>query len=170
MRLCNCYELEDKVLIENNGIYKVFIPPNKKFIPKEDETFYYLDSELEVNVGCNEKYSKFNFNLIKAFDKKDDVLGYKLTLELLLEYTIDASSFNEHLLDNSYPIYSLGYNVTIDELIMIDIKNIDETYRETKQDTILFSQYYFDFRKNLNEILNIVSKDMIKKYIFDVWN
>lgn len=132
--------------------------PKKKWIPAENEEYYYITSNLETmfNVFCDDEYDKDLIEIGNCFKTKEEAQS----VADKIKYTL---MFKNYVEEHSEP---LDWN---DKKWCINYNNITHTidfdyYKVCKyQGTI-----YASSKQIIEDAIAYIGKDNVKKYILEV--
>lgn len=144
-----------KFIQQEDGTLKIY-NGKSKFIPKENEIYYYIDGGAIYFTGYDSRYNQDQWRIKHqpVFRTKADAADYLLFLEQLDKYT---------------------YNFTSEEWKNRDI-NKHCLFYDNGIKTTFFTDYfkypsvpYFKSNKDAHNFISEAGKERIKKYLFDIW-
>lgn len=132
------------------GVVIKKVKPKGRYIPKKGECYWYID--LRRDIARDQYFSKISESLFKhtlVFRTKEEAEDYRWFLDKVDEY---KKFFLEGDI-NHYFYYTLKN------------KRIGISWN----DDFMHNNVYFGTRENIEEFRNVVGDELIKKYMFDVW-
>lgn len=155
-------KLEDlankEIEITSDGLLKVVEKKKGKFVPKVEETYWYVRSNGNVDYYryTNDKVDEYLLNHHPVFRTEEEAYEYKDYLELLDKYKYNFS--DEEWLNGDilkWFVYYTHYNKLLD----VRCNNVSK-YPLTA---------YFKSEEDAEDFIEEAGKDNIKKFMFDVW-
>lgn len=144
-----------KFIKTEDGLLKEY-KPNKRFIPKDGETYWYIDAyDLKCYCRVYGHYCEYYVSHNLVFRTKEECKDYKWFLDTLDEYKTDFT-LEEWEDDNvgKYEIY------------------IDHTTKAIGTEAYCNFQslhgYYFT-KENVHKFIVEVGEKRIRKYMFNIW-
>lgn len=149
-------DLKDKEIeITDEGLLKVVEVKKKgKFMPKKDESYWYVDSYGYV--GSEIEYDEWLIKHKPVFRTREEVQQYKRYLEVLDNYKCDFSNDewkNENI--KKWHLYCHVGSGELKEYFALILKSPNCVYFRTQEDA--------------EDFIEEAGKDNIKKFMFDVW-
>ena len=148
-------DLKNKEIeITEEGLLKAVEKKTGKFIPKDGELYWYVDSCGYVSSEFD--YDEWLVNHIPVFAKQKEAEEYKDYLELLDKYKYEFS--NDEWKDDDIEKWYLIYDYFREDL------NIDcNTFTRRP------SHAYFKSKEDAEAFINDVGEANIKRFMFGVW-
>ena len=145
-----------KFIKTDDGLLKEY-KPQGRFIPKLNQTYFFINSDGYVDSYTNTKHKADNYiiahNLV--FRTQDECEDYKWFLDMLDEYRTD---FSKEEWENVKIIKCYLYFEHANQGLATSLN-----YTQQQQGIVYFT------RKNIEKFIEEVGEDRIKKYLFDVW-
>lgn len=149
-------ELVDKEFeVFDDGALRLIEKKPKKFIPKENEDYYYIDNFGHVNDTENNGtvYDKWLIVHNLVFKTKEECEEYKKFLELLDKYKRDL-----YWEDQDELKYYLYYDY-LSECLNVG----DNSFARIQ------GAFYFKSKIDAEEFIAKAREDNIKRFMFDMW-
>lgn len=152
-------DLEGETLeVVEGGLLKIVEPEKGKYVPKVEETYWYVRSNGDVDYYrfANDKIDEYLINHQPVFRAEEEAYEYKDYLELLDKYKYEFSK--EEWEDEETSKWFI-------ECIYPDTRLV-----------IVFNSYvkfplqaYFKSQEDAEAFINEVGEESIKRFMFDVW-
>ena len=148
-------DLEGETLeVVEGGLLKIVNPKKGKYVPKEGELYWFIDSYGYV---CSEfEYDEWFIKHKTVFRTREEVQQYKRYLDVLDKYKYEFS--DEEWYSYKVEKWVLSFDVENDGL------DCCETYTRKHPNCI-----YFKSLEDAEEFIEEAGKDNIKKFMFDIW-
>lgn len=145
-----------KFVKTEDGLLKEY-KPQGRFISKEDEMYFYINSTGNIYHHKNAmgKIDNYIINHNLVFKADDECHDYKLFLEQLDEYKTDFTK--EEWENFGIEKHFLCFDHRTKEVKLYIAYNLQN------QRTIYFTE------ENIEKFVEVVGEDRINKYMFDVW-
>lgn len=150
-----------KFIQQEDGTLKIY-NGKSKFIPKENEIYYYIDGGAIYFTCYDSRYNQDQWRIKhqRIFRTEADAVDYLLFLEQLDKYTYNFTS--EEWKNGEIPKYYLYFNF-ITNSVWTGINITAASHGKYP------CAYYFKSNEDAHNFISEVGKDRIKKYLFDIW-
>ena len=148
-------DLEGETLeVVEGGLLKIVEPKKGKFVPKEGELYWYVDSYGYV--GSEFEYDEWLIKHKPVFRTREEVEEYKRYLDVLDKYKHEFTY--EEWENRDIEKWRLYYFIVSDEL--------------TKSRAYKFKLpncTYFKTQEDVESFIKEAGEENVKKFMFDVW-
>lgn len=144
-----------KFIQQEDGTLKIY-NGKSKFIPKENEIYYYIDGGAIYTTGYDSHYDQDQWRIKhqRIFRTEADAADYKLFLEQLDKYTYNFTS--EEWKHKNISKYFIFYYDGVKTSFLSDYLKYP-------------SVPYFKSAEDVQNFISEAGKERIKKYLFDIW-